>query len=129
VNDEEKPVTQPERGRYRQKLLRLFQRLNQDVSELREEGLQAVGGEASGGLSDLPLHPADLGSHQSEEDVTLGLLSNEEELLAELNAAWKRLEAGTFGRCEECGRAIPRRRLDAIPYARRCVACAAKPQR
>jgi RNA polymerase-binding transcription factor DksA len=117
-------MTQADRDRYRQMLLDLFQRLDQDVSELREEGLQAVGGEASGGFSDVPLHPADLGSHQSEEDVTLGLLSNEEELLAELNAAWTRLEEGTYGRCEGCGDEIPHLRLNAIPYARHCVRCA-----
>jgi RNA polymerase-binding transcription factor DksA len=121
-------MTQSEYAPYRRNLLALFRRLDRDVSELREEGLQGVGGEASGGLSDLPLHPADLGSHQSEEDVTLGLLSNEEELLAELNAAWTRLEQGRFGRCEACGGEIAAARLDAIPYARHCVDCAKKLQ-
>jgi RNA polymerase-binding transcription factor DksA len=44
--------------------------------------------------------------------------------LAELDAAIDRLDAGTYGTCERCGRAIPPARLDARPEARTCVGCA-----
>jgi len=43
---------------------------------------------------------------------------------ADIDAALARVDAGTYGVCERCGRAIPRERLLARPMARLCVACA-----
>jgi RNA polymerase-binding protein DksA len=109
---------------YRQKLFDVKKRLVRDESELMGEALGGVGGEASGGFSDVPLHQADLGSHQFEEDLTLDLLGNEEQIVEEINAALARLEQGTFGRCEECQKRISKERLQALPYARYCIECA-----
>jgi RNA polymerase-binding transcription factor DksA len=117
-------MTRAETKTYRQRLLTLMRRLDQDRAQLREEALQAAGGEASGGLSNVPLHLADLGSHSFEGQLTLGLLGNEEQILAEINAALERIDQGVYGRCEACRRAIRRERLQALPYARYCVACA-----
>ena len=47
--------------------------------------------------------------------------------LAELDDALARSAAGTYGRCERCGTAIPAERLAARPFATTCVACAARP--
>ena len=47
--------------------------------------------------------------------------------VVEARAALRRLDEGTYGICDSCGRAIPFERLEAIPYARRCVACPAAP--
>jgi RNA polymerase-binding transcription factor DksA len=44
--------------------------------------------------------------------------------LAAVDAALRRLEDGTYGRCEVCGRAIPDERLEARPTAATCVGCA-----
>lgn len=52
------------------------------------------------------------------------LLASTEGTLAELVAARERLAAGSFGRCEECGDAIPQERLRARPEARYCISCA-----
>jgi len=49
--------------------------------------------------------------------------------LEEIEAAIERLEAGTYGRCELCGEAIGRERLEARPAARICIACAASGRR
>ncbi|MCI0456714.1 MAG: TraR/DksA C4-type zinc finger protein [Gemmataceae bacterium] len=56
--------------------------------------------------------------------MTLDLLHNEEQILAEIQDALARLEQGTFGVCEGCHGDIPRERLLTLPYARRCVSCA-----
>jgi RNA polymerase-binding transcription factor DksA len=63
-----------------------------------------------------------------EEEVALGLLGNEAQLLREVYDALARIEQGTFGRCEECGKEIPRERLEALPYARYCLGDARKLQ-
>jgi DnaK suppressor protein len=106
---------------YRGKLLALRDRLAGDVSSLADEALNSED-EASGNLSHVPIHMADLGTY--EREFTLGLLENEGQALEEIAAALGRIEQGTFGHCEGCGEAIPKGRLHALPYARHCVGCA-----
>lgn len=121
-------MTKAEIQSYRQRLLDWKKRLGGDMSELEIEALRGVGGEASGGLSNVPVHPADLSNDNYEEEVTLGLLENEDQLLVEINDALERIEQGTFGRCEECHQEISQERLDAVPYTRYCIQCALKLQ-
>src|SRR5262249_59296208 len=103
---------------YRGKLLALRDRLTGDVSSLAAEVLNSED-EASGNLSHVPIHMADLGTY--ERECTLGLLENEEQTLQEIAAALGRIEQGTFGHCQGCRNAIPKDRLHALPYARHCV--------
>lgn len=113
-----------EQETYRQPLLDWGQRLQRERTGLSHDALRTTGGDASGSLSNLPLHPADLGSDSFEEEVTLGLLENEDQLLEEIAAALRRLDQGAFGSCEECGAEISKQRLQALPYTRRCIRCA-----
>jgi len=119
-------ISKAEAAAYRQPLLALRSRLNRDRSQLEDEALRGIGGEAAGGLSDIPLHLADLGSQGFEEEMTLGLLESEEQLSDEINAALDRLDQGVYGRCATCGQGISNKRLQALPYARHCMACARK---
>jgi DnaK suppressor protein len=111
---------------FQERLTSMMKRLRGDLGQLREEAFQTTGGEASGSLSDLPFHLADLGSRQAEEDLTLDLVGNEEQMLIEIDAALTRIEEGKFGCCESCHQEIARERLEALPYSRYCVACAQK---
>jgi RNA polymerase-binding transcription factor DksA len=119
-------MTPAELNGFRQQLLDLRSRLHGDVSHLTSEALRKTGGEASGSLSNTPIHMADLGTDNFEQEFTLGLIQNEEQALDEIGAALDRMAQGTFGRCEECQKEIPRQRLNALPYARYCVECARK---
>jgi DnaK suppressor protein len=121
-------MTEADKSTFRDMLLALRQRLTGEVSHLAEEALRGRGGEASGSLSNAPLHLADLGTDNAEQDFTLKLLENQEQALTEINEALERLRLNTFGRCEECGAAIPKGRLQALPYTRHCVDCARKVQ-
>ncbi|WP_092548281.1 TraR/DksA family transcriptional regulator [Herbiconiux ginsengi] len=60
----------------------------------------------------------------SEWSRIRGLLLEAEAQLAETDAASARVEAGTYGLCQNCGRPIPPARLEARPAARLCVPCA-----
>ncbi len=75
-------------------------------------------------LSSMPFHMADAGSDNFEQEFALDLMDSEKKMLAEINDALRRIEEGTFGVCEGRGEAIPKTRLNAIPWARYCVACA-----
>jgi DnaK suppressor protein len=114
---------------YRRRLQELARGHDQELDSLRQEAGHGVGGEAGGSLSNAPIHPADLGTAYHEEEVNLLLMENQEQLLAESDAALARIAAGTYGLCERCSTEIPAARLDAFPYARHCVRCAAQDER
>lgn len=66
---------------------------------------------------------------QRENDEVLDALDNSIRAeLAQLQATLQRLDDGTYGVCESCGKPIPLKRLKALPHASRCVACAEKAQ-
>jgi len=117
-------MTEAELLYYREKLEALADRLGDDISGLNEEGLRRAGGEMRGNLSNVPLHPADLGSDSFEQDTCLGLLEAQSRNLAAVNEALRRARAGTYGRCLHCGGEIPPGRLEARPEAALCVSCA-----
>jgi RNA polymerase-binding protein DksA len=115
-----------EMNEYKEILTTLRARLRGDVSQLADEALKRNRQDASGDLSTMPIHMADIGSDNFEQDFTLTLLESEEQTLAKIETALTRIAEGTYGTCETCGEAIPKPRLQAIPYALRCVACAQK---
>ncbi len=119
-------MTNTEMEHYRASLLALRDRHNGDISHLTDEALRRAGGGAAGNLSNMPIHMADLGTDNFEQEFTLSLLKNEEQLLDQIGAALERMNQGTYGRCEDCGGEIAKARLQAVPYARYCVECARK---
>jgi RNA polymerase-binding protein DksA len=95
---------------------RLLRRVDTAEEALREDVVKP------GDISSVPTHPAD----QDVEglDVEIAIAQNEELLLEQVEAAIKRIEAGTYGVCQQCGRTIGAQRLQAVPYASRCINCA-----
>src|SRR5437870_5816344 len=119
-------MTKAELETYRRQLTDLRDRHTSDVSYLANEALRKAGGEASGNLSNTPIHMADLGTDNNEQENTLNLLQNEEHVLEEIGDALERIRQDNFGRCEECQLEIPKARLKELPYTRYCVDCARK---
>jgi len=60
---------------------------------------------------------------EHRDDLDLALLQMRGETLARIEAALRRLEAGTYGVCGECDRPITSERLQALPFAARCRPC------
>jgi RNA polymerase-binding transcription factor DksA len=108
---------------FRRTLLALARRIDADLGGVKAEALRGVGGDAAGGISNAPLHLADLGTDIFEQEVSADLLQNQEEVMLAIQKALDRIDAGTYGICEMCRRPIPQGRLRALPYASRCVAC------
>ena len=111
---------------YRRVLTSLRARLRGDLDRMTDEALRRESMGGSGSLSSVPLHMADLGTENYDQEFTLGLIENEQGTLELINEALDRVERGTFGQCGECGEPIARSRLQAIPYARHCIRCARK---
>src|SRR2546427_11244598 len=92
-----------ELNQYKELLLGLRARLRGDVSQLADEALKRNRQDASGDLSTMPIHMADIGSDNFEQDFTLTLLESEEETLAQIELALSRIADGTYGNCDTCG--------------------------
>ena len=110
---------------YKERLLSLRSRLRGDVNAMADVALRS---DSNGELSSMPLHMADVGTDNFEQEFTLALMQNEEGTLDEIEVALERIEDGVYGTCLECECRIPKTRLNAIPYTAHCVKCASKLQ-
>lgn len=105
---------------YKAKLLKIRDSLLEDVNHL-ENGKSLR--EASGDLSTLPHHMADVASDSYDQEFNISLMENEGEELQQIDAALERIEDGSYGVCDSCEKPIPKKRLNVIPYARLCIKC------
>ncbi|MDD3470042.1 MAG: TraR/DksA C4-type zinc finger protein [Thermoguttaceae bacterium] len=118
------PKLNPEElERYRNLLLQLRAKCTGGIAGLANTALGENGSES---VSKMPTHPADLGTDTFEQEFSLTLLQNRGDTLKLIDAALQRIQDGTYGICETCGTRIPKPRLQAIPYASKCVQCASK---
>ncbi len=108
---------------YKERLLDLRARLRGDVSSMAASALRQSGTEGSE-LSSMPIHMAELGSDNFEQEFTLSLMATEEGTLGVIESALQRVEDGTYGTCVKCEGVIPKTRLNAIPHTPMCVKCA-----
>jgi DnaK suppressor protein len=111
---------------YRQTLASLRGRLRGDLEQLTDEALHRNGAESGGNLSNMPIHMADVGTENYDQEFDLGLIENQQVTLDLVYDALARVEAGTFGICVECNQPIAKPRLQAIPYTPYCIECARK---
>lgn len=104
-------------GKFQQRLQSMLARLRGDIDLLASEV------ESIPTASDAEPHDPVADNVYQADQI---LLANEANIGEEIQAALERLEKGTFGTCEGCGQPIAEERLQAIPYARKCIACASR---
>ena len=63
------------------------------------------------------------------QDLAVGLLGSAAATLKQIETALERMDAGSYGRCLECGDKIPQARLEVVRYAMRCVQWAVREER
>jgi len=71
--------------------------------------------------SNSPMHMADVGTDNFEQEFTLGLIESERQLLREIQEALGRIEDGSYGVCIATGKPIGKARLEATPWAKYCI--------
>jgi DnaK suppressor protein len=99
--------------------------IRDDLQREQNEAASDTGGE----LSSFDQHPGDSGTETFEMEKNVSVLEQVEDELRELEHARQRLERGTYGRCQACGRPIGDERLEAMPAARYCIEDQAKAER
>ena len=111
---------------FRDLLLEKRRELVGDMYSMESEALRTDG---SSNLSSLPIHMADMGTDNYEQEFTLGLVEKERGLLREINSALAKVQNGTYGICEGTGKPINKVRLEAQPWARHSIEYARQTQR
>jgi RNA polymerase-binding transcription factor DksA len=107
-------------------------RSEQERLEQVKAGLEADGvgteseSENLSELSDADQHQADIGTETFDRERDFSILEQVEAELHDVERALERLDAGTYGSCEACGKPIEPERLEALPAARYCVEHQAK---
>ncbi len=114
-------MTTDDINRFKQLLLEKRLEIVGDVNEMHDEALKKSRLDASGDLSSMPIHMADIGTDNYEQEFALGLKDSERKLLKEIDDALGRIEKGSYGICEGTGKPISKSRLEAKPWARYCV--------
>ena len=124
---EKKVVTDEWVLQQRERIYELRDNLVESMHGVAKDTLRsrAEGSEASA----FGMHQADAGSDSYDRDFALSLLSQEQDVLYEIDEALKRIDLGTYGVCEMSGKVIKRERLEARPFARYTVECQAEVER
>lgn len=111
---------------YKALLLKEREAAGGDLTHITEATLNKSARDASGDLSGYSYHMADMASDDYERDFSLGRATEEQKRLYVIDEAIKRVEDGTYGSCLQCGKAIAKKRLVAMPHAALCIDCQKK---
>ena len=107
---------------FRQLLITERAKLASEIKSIAEDASKSPR-EASGDLSAYTLHMADMAADTYERELSMNIISSEQELLYQIDDALKRIDDGSYGICAQCNKPITMSRLKAVPYASMCVAC------
>ncbi len=111
---------------FRNTLLEERKRVMDAIDYLHEENPRSPDRDTEMNLDN---HLAENASLTLEQEMDETLEENSGHVLQAIDDALARIEAGTFGVCVTCGREIAPERLEAIPYARRCIDCKRREER
>lgn len=79
--------------------------------------------ESTGDLSSYSYHMADQGTDNMEREMAFAFASKSRRLVYHIDEALRRIEKGTYGKCQTCEKQIQPARLKSVPHARLCIEC------
>ncbi|PIQ83321.1 MAG: hypothetical protein COV75_08140 [Candidatus Omnitrophica bacterium CG11_big_fil_rev_8_21_14_0_20_63_9] len=116
------PINKDQLKQFRQLLITERAKLAGEIKNIAQETSKSPR-EASGDLSAYTVHMADMAADTYERELSMNIVSSEQELLYQIDDALKRLDEGSFGVCQQCNEPITMSRLKAVPYASHCITC------
>lgn len=114
--------------KYKKLLIERREEVTGEINHIAKESLKSQK-EASGDLSSYSYHMADMASDSYDRELSLNIASDEQKVIYEIDEALKRIEEGKYGKCLECNKNIPQKRLSALPYAKYCIQCQSKQEK
>ncbi len=116
-------------NQFKKSLLKLKEKIMGDLKQITKDTLDKSQKDAAGDLSGYTYHMADVASDTFEREFSLGLASNEQKLLYQIDEALKRIESREYGICVICEGRITKERLKAVPYTQYCISCQTKQEK
>jgi RNA polymerase-binding protein DksA len=115
--------------RFRERLLEERKRVEAAIAYLHEENPGSLEDQVEEMTGSSDNHLGDTAAVTLDREIDYTLQENSEQVLAEIDDALQRIEAGTFGTCRTCGQPIAADRLEAMPWATQCIDCKRKDER
>lgn len=117
------PLNKKDLDKYKEILQAIRRKISGDLQHLEGDSLNTNQRDSSGDLSGYSFHMADMATDNFDREFTLGLASNEQQILNMVDNALRRIEDGTYGVCETCSKQIPAKRLNVMPHGPLCIKC------
>ena len=114
------PLTKKELDELRERLLAERVELEEQLATLEENTFAASQSDMSGEVA-FDDETADAGTATFERERDLSIENNVRDLLSKIDRAIRRMDAGTFGLCDRCGKPIEKARIKALPYVDLCI--------
>lgn len=116
-------------AKFRGLLLIERSRLEAELHEIESRTARISDSEGASELSGYEDHPADIASETFEREKDLAIGESVETLLNQVITALEKVDRGTYGVCDACGKPIKKARLQALPFATLCLTCQARMER
>ncbi len=115
------PYGKRELADFKKLLLEERTQLERQAAEIDESSFGGGQSEMTGDIASFDEEFADAGTATFERERDLSLSNNVRDLIEKVNKALERIDQGTYGLCERCGRPIEKARIKALPYATLCI--------
>lgn len=118
-----RPFRKDELAFFRAQLQKQLDLIQGNLNALASDNLKRSPIESTGDISAHSTHMADQGTDNFDRELALNLASGRQDSIYDIEDAIRRIDDGSYGACEACGRGIERPRLKALPFAKKCMAC------
>ena len=112
--------------KYRKKLQDEHARLEDEIRRTENMSDQREGFHVNVADEDFDEQGGDAASETVERSRVMAIIGNLRDMLDSVDEALAKLDAGTYGKCDVCGKQIPKKRLEALPQATMCIDCRAR---
>ncbi len=116
-------MTKSELNHFKKILLAKREEILNNLGKLKEQEMTSTVKDSAGENSAYSFHMADVGTDNMEREKAFFFATQEGRFLYHIEQAIERIEKGTYGLCQECGKPIGKERLEAVPHARLCITC------
>ena len=114
---------------FKKLLLQRRSELSDEIEYLKKEEMEFSLKDEDGDNASFSNHLGDHGTDMSTQEQNFLQIQRDSRLLYHIDEALKRIDNGTYGQCEGCGRNISKLRLEALPHARLCIRCKLKEEK
>jgi RNA polymerase-binding protein DksA len=116
-------ASREELEKFRELLLAERERLEAELEEIESRAARLDESERANEMSAYDDHPADLASETFEREKDLAIRESVESMIHKVINALEKIDRGTYGMCDACGKPIKKARLKALPFATLCLDC------